>query len=195
MTEQQAIEQFRNDFDNIGFVITAFMVKELENQGHKSTGKLMESVERETKKLLDGIDTAISYLDYGGIVNSGVTANRIPFSGVRGKNGSGATSKFITALMEWVRFKGFAGALDKDIKRATFAIARNMKKEGISTKGSYAFSNNGRRMKWVDFTIAANESYIETEVGEVSDAYVQNLFWSKIEGITSQHKDSLFFQL
>ena len=181
MTEREAIDLFRTNFDHIGEVLTGHMVSEIESQGHRATGKLIESIDRQTQKVLDGIDTAISYLDYGGIVNSGVRANRIPFGGNRG---GGGTSKFITALMEWVRFKGIAGGLDKNIKSATFAIAKKMKKEGSPTKGSFQFSQNGRRMKWLDFTVQSNRNYIDSEVKEVSNEYIDNLFYAKLDEIT-----------
>lgn len=180
MTEQEAIQQFRTDFDRIGKTIVLLMAREFEQQGHRATGKLLESLENETTKLLDGIDTAISYLNYGNIVNNGVSANRIPFGG-----GRGGTSKFITALMEWVRFKNLTSGLDKDIKGMAFAIAKNMKKQGMPTSGSYRFSQNGRRMKWVDYTIERNDVYMTNEVQDVSQQYIQNLYWSKIDQITT----------
>jgi hypothetical protein len=59
-----------------------------------------------------------------------------------------------------------------------------MKKEGSPTKGSFQFSQNGRRMKWLDFTVQANMNYIDSEVKEVSNEYIENLFYAKLDEIT-----------
>lgn len=184
MTEKEAINLFRTDFENVGDVIVSAMVQEIAAQGHKATGKLMQSVVNNTQKLLDGIENEISYLNYGKIVNSGVSANRIPYS-----RGSGAgQSKFISALMNWVRFKGIAGGLDKNILRATFAIARKMKKEGMPTRGSYQFTSNGRRLEWSDYVILTKTPYIETEIEDISERYIENIFAAKLQQIADQYQ-------
>jgi hypothetical protein len=185
MTYEQAVARFKADFDNIGLTIANKMVIELVAEGHKATGQLMKSVARETTVLLNVIQTEISYYDYGRAVNTGVAANRIPF-----KMGSGAkTSKFITALIAWVRFKGIAGGLDKNIRNCAFAIARRMKIEGSPTRGAFKFTSNGRRIEWNDYVILTQMPYIENEVGTVADAYLANAFWSKIESITGKYTE------
>lgn len=182
MTTQEAISIFRSDFDNIGLTISNAMAEELVAQGHKATGRLLNSIARETTKLLDGLQTEISHFDYGVIVNKGVTADRIPFG-----RGSGGNSKFITALMNWVRFKGIAGGLEKNIISCTFAIARKMKKEGSPTRGAYRFSSNGRRLEWTDYVILSQSQYIESEITELSDRFIENLYWAKIEEIANKY--------
>jgi hypothetical protein len=189
MTEQQAVIEFIKNFGTVADMILADVVQEIEAQGHKATGKLVQSVRQETQKLLDGIGSDLSFLSYGGIVNSGVSASRVPFSIGKGRGG---TSKFIQALMNWVRFKNIAGGLDKDIRRATFAIARNMKKEGIPTQGAFRFSANGRRIGFIDYTIDSRENWIESEIGSVTQAYIENVFWAKIEAIV---KNSQYLEL
>jgi len=184
MTYQEAVNLFRNDFDNIGLTIANEMSKEIAAQGHKATGKLLDSVARETTKLLDGIETTISHLDYGVFVNSGVSASKIPY---RQKSGA-SSSKFITALMEWVRFKQIAGGLEKNILRATFAIAKKMKKEGMPTSGSFRYSSNGRRLQWIDYVANEKDAYINSEVSESYSRYIENVFWSIIEEIAAKHK-------
>lgn len=188
MTEQEAIKQFALSFDQIGQTISNFMLQELLNQGHKATGKLAESIEHETQTLLDGLTTTISYLDYGNTVNDGVPATKIPI----GK--SFEAFKFLTDIMNWVRFKGFAGTNDKDIKRVARNIVRKMSIEGIPTKNSYNFSSNGRRTRWVDYTIESKERYINEQVENISYDFVHNMFLAKLEEITGQNKESMFFE-
>jgi hypothetical protein len=187
MTEREAIKQFALSFDTIGKTITNFMLSELIQQGHKATGKLAESIEHETQTLLDGLTTTVSYLDYGQTVNDGVPANKIPI----GK--SFEAFKFLTEIMNWVRFKGFAGTLDKDIKRVSKFIVRKMAIEGIPTKNSFNFSNNGRRTRWVDYTIDSKERYMGEQIENISYDFVHNMFWAKLEEITNINKGSMFF--
>ena len=122
--------------------------KEIESQGHKDTGKLMDSIEYEILMDSDAVYITFTYLFYGEILNDGVKPKNIPFG-----NSTGATtSKYIEALKNWATRKGMKKPLS-----AAFAIAKAHKKQGMPTRGSYAFSLNGRRKKWRSFTL---ESYL-----------------------------------
>lgn len=146
MTIQQAIDIFLENIDLIGLDLVIAGQKELEQQGHRATGKLINSIAQRVQDELNEAILYIEYLRYGNAVNTGVRPSRVPYTQGSGKR----TSKFITALAEWVRLKRITSGLDKDVMRATFAIARKMKKEGIPTKGSFRFSKNGRRTGWLD---------------------------------------------
>ncbi len=162
------IERVSDALDAVALEFAA----ELRRQGHTATGALEKSISFRVLSLQDEIIGEMSHNDYGAPVNTGVRPRRVPFS-----PGSGAkTSKFIEALFEWVKFKRIAGGLDKDIWGATFAIARNMKKQGIPTKGSYAFTSNGRRTKWVDETIKEGEGRWENELGNITTEYLDSVF-------------------
>ncbi len=117
---------------------------ELEQQGHKDTGKLIDSIEYEILTDTDTIKIVFTYLYYGDIVETGVKPANIPFSGRSGAK----TSKYIEALKNWAKRKGFKKPLS-----AAFAIANKHKKEGMPTKNSYKFSSNGRRKHWRSFTL------------------------------------------
>jgi len=121
---------------------------ELEQQGHKDTGKLIDSIQYDILMDSNSVKIVFEYLYYGDIVNNGVKPNKIPFG-----NSTGATySKYIEALKNWAKRKGMKKPLS-----AAFAIAKTHKKEGMLSKGSYKFSNNGRRKNWKTFTL---ESYL-----------------------------------
>ena len=126
----------------------AELKNELEQQGHKDTGKLIDSIDYEILIDTDTVKIVFEYLYYGEIVNNGVTAAKIPFGGSTGAK----TSLYIEALRAWAKRKGFSKPLS-----AAFAIAHKHKKEGMPTKGSYKFSNNGRRKNWKTFTL---ETYL-----------------------------------
>lgn len=124
------------------------LAKELENQGHRDTGKLIDSIKYEILMDSDIIKIVFEYLYYGDIVNNGVKPANIPFGG----SSNGKTSLYIEALKDWAKRKGMKNPLS-----AAFAIAKTHKKEGMPSKGSYKFSNNGRRKNWKTFTL---ESYL-----------------------------------
>ena len=123
--------------------------KELEAQGHRDTGSLIDSINYEILIDSQEVNIVFSYLFYGDIVNDGVPAANIPFTPPSGRGG---TSKYIEALKNWASRRGFKKPLS-----AAFAIAAKHKKEGMPTKNSYKFSSNGRRKYWRAFTL---ETYL-----------------------------------
>lgn len=137
--------------------------KELEEQGHKDTGKLIDSIEYEILTDADTIKIVFSYLYYGDIVESGVKAANIPFS----PNSGAKSSKYIEALKNWARRKGFKKPLS-----AAFAIAYKHKKEGMPTKNSYKFSANGRRKNWRSFTL---NQYLPQSLKIFADSDLEDL--------------------
>ncbi len=137
--------------------------KELQQQGHKDTGKLIDSINYEILSDSKAVYITFSYLFYGDIVNDGVKPNKIPF----GNSTNATTSKYIEALKNWAKRKGFKKPLS-----AAFAIAHKHKKEGMPTKGSYAFSSNGRRKNWKTFTL---ESYLPQSLEIFANADLSQL--------------------
>lgn len=137
--------------------------KELEQQGHRDTGKLIDSINYEILSDSKAVYITFSYLYYGDIVNDGVKPNKIPF----GNSTNATTSKYIEALKNWAKRKGFKKPLS-----AAFAIANKHKKEGMPTKGSYAFSSNGRRKNWKTFTL---ESYLPKSLEIFANADLNQL--------------------
>jgi len=140
--------------------------EELEKQGHKLTGRLINSLEAEVKVTENGITGYVMAEDYGLILNTGVPANKIPFN-----PGSGAkSSKYIDALVRYFRLRGLS---EKRAIRAAFATANKHKREGMPTKASYRFSQNGRRKGWIDYTIRQNEGFIDRQVEQAGEQYAE----------------------
>ena len=137
-----------NDFAQ---VLIKGLRKELVAQGHKMTGSLSKSLESEVKAISNGISLIVKGNDYGAVLNNGVKANRIPFS-----QGSGATSsKYIQGLQRFVKARITSN--EKKSLGIAFAIAKTHKKEGMPSKGSLRFSNNGRRTGWIDYAVKDTE--------------------------------------
>jgi len=116
---------------------------ELKAQGHELTGALSNSIRWEVAVEADRTTATMYALGYGIIIETGVKAGRIPYSGSRGRGG---TSKYIEGLIKFFKLKG-KGA--REAKSAAFATARKQKREGMPTRGSYAHTRNGRRTGFV----------------------------------------------
>jgi len=140
----------RKNLEKLGDFLVEELAAELVAQGHRATGRLAGSVEAAVKEYREGISLEISYLEYGRYVNDGVKAERVPF----GRKTGAKTSKYIEALIKWVQIKGLATGLEA--KGLAFGIARKHKKEGIPTRGSYAFSRNGRRVGFQNYILSQN---------------------------------------
>ena len=189
MTLSQARQTFLTRYDEFAVYITSLFIDELQAQGHKATGRLIASVVAKVSSVLDSIDLALSHLDYGIIVNTGLPANRVPYS-----RGSGAkTSKFIDALMDWIRLKGIAGGLDKTVRSVAFAMATAMKRDGIPTKGSYRFTSNGRRTMWIDYVYNKYNVSWQDQVAELSADYIEMAFDAMLEKTVSKYPGYLEF--
>lgn len=150
----QLAKDLRANLDNLGDFLTNALSKELVAQGHRATGRLAKSIEYEITSFRNTIALEISYLEYGRFVETGVSKERIPY----GKKTGAKTSKYIQALIEWVKIKKLATGLEA--VGLAFGIARKHKQEGMPTRGSYRFSSNGRRTGFQSHTISANEDEI-----------------------------------
>lgn len=155
----------RQQLAELGDFLVDVLRKELKMQGHRLTGKLEKSIEAVVKHKSDEWLIDIMHERYGTYQDTGVSANRIPYT-----PGSGArTSKYISALIRWVQLRGIAPGFAR-AKGIAFAIAKTHKKEGMPTKGSYRFSNNGRRTLWLQHPASAQEKTIERRIGDAYEA-------------------------
>ena len=177
MTLELARQTFLKRYDEFAFDLAALFIRELEQQGHRATGRLIASVVAKVKAAMDDIEVALSHLDYGIIVNAGLKPAQVPYS-----RGSGAkTSKFIEALMGWIRLKGIGGGLDKTVRGIAFAIATTMKKEGMPTRGSYRFTSNGRRTMWIDYIYNRYSVQWQDDVEILAGDYIEDAFDAILE--------------
>lgn len=156
INKQKYVEILRYHFEGIGAYLRDELRSELAQQGHKATGALMDSIERQVTATLQEVETRILFRKYGVYVEKGVKASRVPFGG---SGGGKKYSRYIEALTKWVLIKRMAFNVPK-ARGIAFAIAKTHKKQGIPSLGSYAFSSNGRRKFFLTATIAREEANI-----------------------------------
>lgn len=155
------------DFKKVGKLIIASLQKELLGQGHKATGNLINSFEQRVIELPNSIVIEILMNEYGIYVNEG--------------RKTGGKKVPISVLVEWIERKAIASG-DKDVKSMAFAIQNTIHKEGIPTKGSFKFSNNGRRKGFIDFVI-------DNELDGVYNELEQQIFDGYDDAIATIVKD------
>ena len=155
------------DFKKVGKLIIASLQKELLGQGHKATGNLINSFEQRDIELPNSIVIEILMDEYGIYVNEG--------------RKTGGKKVPISVLVEWIERKAIASG-DKEVKSLAFAIQNTIHKEGIPTKGSFKFSNNGRRKGFIDFVI-------DNELDDVYNELEKQVFEGYDDAIATIVKD------
>ena len=124
---------------------------EIQQQGHKATSKLIQSLTDQLS--IKSNSTVINIIgeDYGEYVDTGREANK--------------KQTPIEKLIEWVKVRGIAST-NKLVRQIAWAIAKNIVKEGIPSKGSFKHSRNGRRTGWIKESIKkSNIEKIITDSG------------------------------
>ena len=124
-------------------------------QGHNLSGRLIRSIRSKSEIKAREIILELSGESYGNIVNRGVKPENVPYSRGSGRR----SSKFIEALMRYVKRRGITRNRKKQ-KQIAFAMANVMKKEGIPTKNSRRFSEDGTRTGAFESVIMENEEQI-----------------------------------
>jgi len=130
--------------------------KSQDDQGHRLTGKLRESIDYTTERTGNAIISKMYMEDYGVFVEFGVSADRIPYSG---KSGRGGTSKYIQGLISFFELRGLSG---REAVGAAFGTAAIHKREGMPTRRSSRFSKTGERTGFI-------RTVIEKEVKSITD--------------------------
>ena len=135
--------------------------KELEGQGHRASGELIESIGAEIKNTGDQIIANILMEDYGWVLDTGVKRSKIPYSRKRDNNKRirGGVSQYIEGLIKWALIVKTSDR--KKAKSFAFAVAQRAKLAGHPTKGSYSYSKNGRRKAWSKWAVERNQRQIE----------------------------------
>lgn len=144
--------------NSIGQFIVSEMIAELSQQGHRATGKLIESLDYDITESKDVTMLDISFLDYGRYVETGRRA--------------GARKVPIQALVDWVITKGIASG-NTNVLRVAYAIQTKIFQEGIPTRGSLKFSLSGKRDKW--FSEVVNVELEEMVFNEIEQAAVEQV--------------------
>lgn len=134
--------------ESIKIIATNTIIQKIKDefklQGHSLSGAFEQSLRVIVEKTPEGFSLIGRGNHYGGILNSGVEAQKIPYSG---KTGRGGTSLYIEALRKFVEARGMASG--KEALSIAFAIAAKQKKEGLPTNASKRFSKTNKRTQFV----------------------------------------------
>jgi len=136
---------------DISTMAIAAVVNEWKAQGHNLSGKAISEIETVTKFQINELRITGLVLDYMAINNSGVTADRIPYT----PNSGRPPSKYIQGLIQYAKRR--MGASDKEAKSIAFAIASKHKKEGMPTRASSKYSSTGKRTGFLETALAKVE--------------------------------------
>jgi hypothetical protein len=171
--EQQIYQKLGED---IGKVVTEAVKKAFILQGRKLTGTLINSIDYNVKATVNSAYIEVTLLDYGMILNYGVTPDRIPFS-----PGSGAkSSKYIDGLKAYAKLRFSVN--DKEAERIAFAIAYKQKKRGMPLDG---------KIGAVDNAIKDSSDEVQALISDALENLISLLFVSAFVDVKKKGSDSL----
>lgn len=101
-------------------------------QGHTLTGQVSRTMTTEVITEGDNVRGVIMAEDYAVYIDAGVRADRIRYP--------------IRVMIEYFKKRGLP---QKEAVSAAWATKRTHEKEGLPTRGSYAFSKNGHRLGFI----------------------------------------------
>jgi hypothetical protein len=153
--------------DKLKTVLSKALAEEWEAQGHKITGSIVDNIEYVVKQETNMLTLSGLMYPYGNIIAAGVKSENIPYSG---RTGRGGTSKYITALQDYVKMRMHINDEKKSLSIA-FAIAQTQKFSGsfmgMPTLRSYSFSKTGSRLRWIEEAFKHNEDLIIETIREM----------------------------
>jgi len=158
------MSKFRDNLLRSLYLLVRNSVKEIEEQGHKASGKGIRSFE---VKVIEGGPVLIGQVigeDYLVYLDTGTRPHYVP----------------IGPLLRWVRkIKGVPAR--ERVSRA-YKVQKSIARVGTPSPGSFRFSKNGRRTNWSRFAQIASEGDME-KILEESDGDVELLLEDIINGI------------
>lgn len=126
--------------------------QELRDQGHFLTGELEDSIAAAISISGSGLSADVSALDYINPLDTGVPASKIDLN-----NGG-----YIAGLIRYAELR--FGASGPEAERIAYAIAAKHKLEGMPTKASYQYSDNGRRTQAIEQADDQSAKSIDQEI-------------------------------
>jgi len=141
MTPQQIFEiQLVERVKELMLEIKEKYTDKLEEQGHRNTGRLIETAQTLVEINNTIIEGKLNLLEYYQNLERRLNPGDVPFT-----RGSGrGSNKMIDALIDYFKSKGNS---EKESKSAAFATANVWKKEGRPSNSSKRFSRTGNRLR------------------------------------------------
>jgi hypothetical protein len=170
---QQIYEQLGKD---VGEVVKKAVKQAFAMQGRTLTGALVNSIDYSVNATVTSAYIEFTLLEYGMVLNYGVTPDRIPFS-----PGSGAkSSKYIDGLKAYAKLRFSAN--DKEAERIAFAIAHKHKKFGMPLD---------KKTGAVEKGLADSKDEVEELISEALTKVINVLFLSSFAEVKKKNSDSL----
>lgn len=168
---------FTEDVAYVMSLLKLELTEKLEIQGHgkRATSKLIQSIESEVEALANVTVGRMYMNDYYVYIEHGIKAGKIPY---RGRTGKGGTSRYIEGLIKHFQLKGKGR---KESKRAAFATANVQKKEGMPTRNSYKYSQDGTRLGFLSSTLIKNENAVNDILERRTGSRIELLFTEMIK--------------
>lgn len=171
--EANIYEQLGND---IGEVVKDAVKEAFRLQGRVLTGALINSIDYQVTATISSAFIEFTLLDYGMILNYGVSPDRIPFT-----RGSGAKgSKYIDGLKAYAKLRFSVN--DKTAKQIAFAIATKHKKYGMPLDGKKGAVQEG---------IENSKREVEWLIDEALTKLIQVMFVGSFAEVKKKGSDSL----
>lgn len=158
MIEKEVIEAITKGIERAMDVMIKQTRIEISDQGHILTGNLLRSIERETIQQASVIVCNMLLNDYFRRINDGIPASEISYS-----------QADIQRLFIYFELRGHDM---KEAKRIAYATINRHHIEGLPTRGSYAYSNNNRRTKFIEQSFSDSFNKMITELEFIPD-YIQ----------------------
>lgn len=138
------------------------MRAELVRQGHKASGKLMNSITSKVESFVGGASAEISYLFYGRFLETGLSA-----SAWRKPPGRAE----IAALISWIKRK----RITPKTSYSSFAwgIATNRRKVGYPSPNSVKYSKNGKIINFQSIAIDNVEDSITKKIADFTEEQIE----------------------
>jgi hypothetical protein len=146
--------------DKVGRIALEAVALEWKKQGHELTGQSVKSMQVVELDMANGIRLD-GYVPANMVyLNTGIPANRIPYSPVSGKR----FSLYIEGLRQYAKKR--MNASDKEALGIAFAIASKHKREGMPTRTSARYSQTGKRTGFIEAALEAKRPEMERAIIE-----------------------------
>lgn len=157
------------------------LLREWIAQGHHMTGAIVKEAEFVSETVANTLRLDLMIYAYGGIIETGTPAEKIPYSG---RTGRGGKSKYITALIGYVQKRMRIGDL-KQAKSIAFAIAETQRKKGMPTPGSFKYSSStAGRTGWIQEVFDSNANAVR----DFMYRYVGVIFETRFENMITTYQ-------
>jgi len=137
------VRRFRKGLE----VVVDAMKAEFIAQGHNASGETIKSFEVRIKKDFEDLIGEIWVAKHAVFTDSGTRPHRPPFK----------------AIFEWSKHV-MPGLSEKERRSFSFAVINKISKEGTPTRGSYSFSQNGRRKEFSKHAVDSAQQEFEEKL-------------------------------